>query len=320
VTRPIRATKLPLGKSNPKYEPLFSNLLGAITSELVQERKIHWESQLKILLPPEIKLSDDAAKITLGQLATHTSGLPRQPYTERLLVYFIQYLFTGENFYRRLDEDAVFSYLSDFQAPSSRQPRYSNIGYGILGDVVERTTGRSLRQLLAERITGPLGLTHTGYSPEELPGWNERAFGHAGDQPKFVPRGRPVPDWRFTNILGGAAALYSTAHDLITYASAHLREDNTIQSVALKDTLRVRYPLTRGAAAINWIVDDVDGVNITYQVGNVAGYSSYVGVDVAHKTAVVVLQNAFNWDISIGHKLLLLLAAISNNSGSDGVE
>jgi transposase len=27
VTRPIRATKLPLGKSNPKYEPLFSNLL-----------------------------------------------------------------------------------------------------------------------------------------------------------------------------------------------------------------------------------------------------------------------------------------------------
>jgi hypothetical protein len=34
VTRPIRATKLPLGKSNPKYEPLFSNLLGPVEIHL----------------------------------------------------------------------------------------------------------------------------------------------------------------------------------------------------------------------------------------------------------------------------------------------
>jgi CubicO group peptidase (beta-lactamase class C family) len=278
---------------------------------LVQEGRMSWTDTLDTLLPPGTPLSSDAASITLEQLATHTSGLPRQPMTARTLAYFTQYLFTGDNFYRHLDRAAVLGYLSDFDAPDNPAPQYSNIGYGILGNAVERRMGRSIDDLFAERIAGPLGLAHTGYNPENLPGYDARAIGHAGDQPKFIRRGETVPDWRFTDILRGSAAMYSTARDLLAFASAHLRRDGSPLSTALTDTLRVRYPRPREAAAVAWIADDVDGVHITYQVGIVAGYTSYIGVNDANGTAVVVLQNAFNWDYSVGHKLVM---ALSTNS------
>ena len=49
----------------------------------------------------------------------------------------------------------------------------------------------------------------------------------------------------------------------------------------------------------------LDDRTITYQVGLVAGYTSYVGLDMANRTAVVILQNSFNWDLRAGHLLLL---------------
>ncbi len=64
--------------------------------------------------------------------------------------------------------------------------------------------------------------------------------------------------------------------------------------------------------AVAWIADDVAGIHISYQVGIVAGYTSYLGIDEANHTAVVVLQNAFNWDCSAGHQLLLMLADRGN--------
>jgi CubicO group peptidase (beta-lactamase class C family) len=293
---------------------LSKGFLGAITASVVQEGKLSWTDQLGGLLPPEYPLSPDGAAITVEQLATHTSGLPRQQPTLRTLSYFVGYLFTGENFYRHLDQDAVLGALADFTAPSFREPLYSNIGYGILGYVVERRSGQTLDALLAERITGPLGLSHTGYTPEALPDYDLRTRGYAGDQPKFIARGQPTPDWRMTSILRGSASLYSSARDLLTFADAYLRPNTTPLSLALTDTLRIRYQRPREAAAVAWIADEVNGVEIVYQVGLIAGYTSYLALDPVHGTAVVVLQNAFNWDYSLGHKLMLLLAEPGRSS------
>lgn len=287
---------------------LSKGFLGAVAASLVQEGKLAWIDTLSTLLPSETSLSPDAAKISLEQLAAHISGLPRQPFSLRTLAYFIQYLFTGDNFYRHLDHDTVMDYLANFSANSTQSPQYSNIGYGIMGYVLECQTGQSVDTMLFERITGPLGLTHTGYTPEELPGFAMRARGHAGDQPKIISRGQPVPDWHFTDIMRGSAAIYSTARDLLNFAAAHYRRDGSSLSTALTDTLKVRYPSRRNAAAVAWTVDDLDGMHITYQVGIVAGYTSYIGLNADNGTAVVVLQNAFNWDYSVGHKLMVLMA------------
>lgn len=301
--------------TRPSGETLFAvgslskGLVGNLAAMLVQDGLLDWDDDLGQLLPAGTPLSEDARPITLLQLATHSAGLPRQPMTPRTLGYFIEYLFTGNNFYRHFDQAYLLDYLADFSKPRQVAPQYSNIGYALLSHVLERRSGQSIDELAAERILGPLQLSNTSYQPQQLAGYAERARGHAGDQPKFIRRGRPVPDWQFSDILHGSAALYSNADDLLDYAAAHLHGSGDAQrDAALRDSLRVRLERPREAPAIAWIVDTIHGQQLTYQVGLVAGYSSYLGLDSRHKTAVVVLQNSFNWSNSIGHRLLLRMA------------
>lgn len=290
---------------------LSKGFLAATASILVREGKLDWNDTLETLLPPGTSLSQDAKRITLLELVTHTSGLPRQPFTFETLQYFVEYLFTGESFYRHFDRDYLINYLATFEKEKDTvaKPQYSNIGYALLGYAMELRTSEKVDALVHQKLLSPLRLDHTGYVPEQLPGYATRALGHAGDQPKMIRRGEPVPDWKFTDVMSGSAALYSNARDLLGYAAAHLHEGgDRVRDEALRDTLTVRLDRPREAAAMAWIVDDINGHKITYQVGLVAGYTAYIGIDVACKTSVVVLQNNFNWTNHVGHRLLMRLA------------
>ena len=287
---------------------LSKGFLGAITDLLVDEGMLSWDDTLVDLLPPGTPLSADARKITLMQLATHTSGLPRQVFNTTTLQQFIGYLFTGESFYSQFDQKFVLDYLAGFEAGPVDVPKYSNIGFGLIGYILELRTGQSVDELLARKIIAPLGLKCTGYAPDQLPCYSSRARGHAGDQPKFIQRGKAVPDWQFTQFMRGSAGVYSNARDLLTFAAAHLKGGETRFNAALTDALQVRFYRPNEAAAVAWVADDIEGQRITYQIGLVAGYTSYIGIDAARKTAVVVLQNSFNWGNNVGHKLLLRLA------------
>ena len=287
---------------------LSKGFLGAMTSLLVQEGQLSWNDTLEKRLPPGTPLSATAKRITLLQLATHTSGLPRQPNTFRTFVSFMEYLFDGESFYGHLDRTYMLHYLATFDDRPHYQ--YSNVGYGLLGYVIERQSGLRLESLFEKTIRQPLGLRSTGYHPKLLPNYALRARGYAGDEPKFIRRGAPAPDWKFTRLMMGSAGLYSTAEDLLTFAGYNLKNDDTLMTAALKDTLRVRFPLDDGGgAAIAWTVEHYDGQQIAYELGIVAGYTSYLGLDLRHGTAVVVLQNTFNWDESVGTRLLVRLGA-----------
>lgn len=302
------------GDGKPDADTLFAigslskGFLGALTALLVDEGMLEWNDTLGDLLPPATPLSDSARKITLLQLATHTAGLPRQVFNNTTLRQFVRYLFTGESFYRQFDRDFVLGYLADFEAGAANPPNYSNIGYGLLGYLLELRSGLSIDELLKRRLNVPLGLQCTGYTAGELPCYPARAHGHAGDQPKFIRRGTTVPDWEFTDFMRGSAGLHSTARDLLSFAAAHLTDKQSRFGAALADTLRVRFERPKEAAAVAWMADDIDGQRINHQIGLVAGYSSYIGIDAQRKMAVVVMQNSFNWNNNAGHRLLLRLA------------
>jgi len=303
----------------PNADTLFAigsvskGFLGATTALLVSDGVFSWNDTLETLLPAGTELSADAKKITLLQLATHTSGLPRQPMTLELAVSFFKFLFTGENFYHHVDSEYVLNYLAAFKAPHDKSPLYSNIGYGLLGYIVELRTGQSLDTLLAQKLTLPYGMNRTGYEEKKLAGYAYRARAYAGDQPKFIRRNESVPDWEFTDLMRGSAGLHSTARDLLRFAALHLRNDDTKFSRVLADTMNVRFARPIEGTAIGWLVDDIGKERITYQFGLVAGYTSYLGVDRSRNTAVVVLQNSFNWTERVGHRLLLRLARSNEN-------
>lgn len=277
---------------------------------LVQEGKLKWSSTLREMLGNKVPLSPDASRITLLALATHTSGLPRQMTTLHMLGKLTDYLFTGHPFYDDLDNGEFIDYLSHFEQPAQRSVVYSNLGYSILDYVITQHSGQTPQAIASQQIIAPLGLKHTGYQPEKLPGYALRARGHAGDQPKFIQRGHRVPDWHFSGYMVGAASLWSSANDLLSYLDAHMSgSGDPMLDRAFKDATSVRFKQPQyDSSALAWLSNHRDGQSILYQSGFIGGYASYIGMDIRHRTAIVVLQNSFNWDNDIGYRMLLRLA------------
>lgn len=288
---------------------LSKGVTAEVTTLLVNEGKLNWTDTLDTLLPADTPLSPDAKNITLLQLVTHTSGLPRQPMDLLTLENLMRYFSTGENFYSELDSNNVLTYLSDFDAPDSHAPQYSNIGYAILGYILQRHAEEPIEALAQREIFAPLHMSNSSYRPERLKSYPYRALGHAGDQPKLIPRGELTPDWHFQHNMTAAASLYSSARDLATYARAHFSPtDQDALNQTFKDVTRTYYYRQKEAANIAWVSDEMDGQKMTYQVGYIGGYSSYIGFDKQNQNAVIVLQNSFNWSNYIGQTILTHLA------------
>jgi CubicO group peptidase (beta-lactamase class C family) len=143
-----------------------------------------------------------------------------------MLGKFISYLSTGDNFYSELDSDNVLRYLADWRAPKNKVPQYSNTGYALIGYILKHKTGEDIQSLASRYIFRPLQMANSSFIPQQLKGYPQRALGHAGDQPKFIPRGQLTPDWHFSNNMVAAASLYSNAEDLAAYARYHVSTTN----------------------------------------------------------------------------------------------
>ena len=291
---------------------LFTSVLLA---ELVADGTLRYEDSVKDILPEGTELSTDAAQITLYDLDTHTSGLPRELPTFQQMRSFTWFLFTGRNLYDFIDRTWLYNFLAtcELTPKAKRHHVYSNLGIGLLAHLIEVKTGRTYADLLQERIFTPLMMKNTGFTLTDEQK-KRLAMGHAGDQPKFLPRGTEVDPWDMGAIMNPSGGLYSTTDDLLIFARAHLGLIKTPISRSLAQT---RTPLLRTTeedviedSACGWTVDYFDNNRyvITYKHGMVSGYSAYIGLNTGQHIAVVVLYNTFNWDEKIGHNLILRLS------------
>ncbi len=177
-----------------------------LLAETVAEGKAPLDDRIAQHLPAELKLHPAVAAITLAQLSSHTSGLPGTLSDFRPADPLDPYAdFTSKRLL------AIVSALRPKQPPP--QPaEYSNLGVGLLGLILERIHGKPFAELVAERITGPLGMRDTtiDLSPDQ--------------QARFAPPhdgAKAVKPWRIPG-LAGAGALRSTAADLALFAQALL--------------------------------------------------------------------------------------------------
>ncbi|WP_414630043.1 serine hydrolase domain-containing protein [Enterobacter kobei] len=104
---------------------LSKGITAEVVACLVHEGQLNWNDTLATLLPSGTPLSADAQKITLFELVTHTSGLPRQNMDVPMPGKFIRYLSTGDNFYSELGSDNVLRYLANWRAPKNKTPQVS---------------------------------------------------------------------------------------------------------------------------------------------------------------------------------------------------
>jgi CubicO group peptidase (beta-lactamase class C family) len=288
--------------------------MDALLARLVQEGQLSYQDTVRSILPANVPLSADAGDLTLYELVTNTGGLPRQPNNPRQMWYFISFLFTGHNLYGCINKNYLYDYLRTCRLPpkAKRVYGYSNIGIGLLTHLIEVKTGRSISDLLDEKICRPLNLHDTvlHLSAEQK---TRLAVGHPGNQPKFMPRSATMEPWDMGGILGGSCGLYSTANDLMVFARANLGQLHHPLEPLLMSMQAVRVKAPREDVGLGWSVNyfnDFNGGRLTlvYKHGMVAGYSAYVGVNAERQVAVVALCNNFNWHDKVGHNLLLRLS------------
>jgi D-alanyl-D-alanine-carboxypeptidase/D-alanyl-D-alanine-endopeptidase len=248
---------------------------------------------------PESPTSRTGASITLGHLATHTSGLPRLP--PALLRRALRH---RSDPYRDVTTEDLLAALAATRLRSEpgTRVRYSNFGAALLGQALSRHTRRPYARLIAERITGPLGMPDTAVDlqPDQE---DRKAVGHSR-------RGRAVPDWHL-GAMPGAGALYSTVPDLLTFLRAHLEPDGTALSGALRLVQQPRVGRNRWLqVGLGWFLSPVrsSGHTAHWHNGGPGGFASYVALLPAAEAGVVVLADTARSVDRLGVRLLSTLA------------
>lgn len=138
---------------------------------------------------------------TIRHFLTHTSGLqaePDGPWWERNPGVSVPELLAGLT-------------NEKWALPVGRYRHYSNLGFGLLGAVVERITGEPWRAVLKSRILDPAGLKDTGADPR-----NPYATGYLVHPWQEEMRAEPIPD---TRAMAPAGQLWSTVDDLLRWGA-----------------------------------------------------------------------------------------------------
>ena len=278
---------------------------------LVEEGQLRYDDTVRDILPSNVVVSADAGRMTIYELATHTSGLPRELMWPSQLVSMVPYLLLGHNLYGHLTTSFLYNYLRVcyLRPPEPHPFKYSNIGYGLLANLIAVKTGRPATDLIVEKICRPLNMTNSVFF---LDGSQKQrlAVGHVGNQACWRFRSAPMAPWDMGDLMRPASGMYSSVNDLLIFAKANLGMLHHPLESTLAATHQVQIETARYGEAFGWIISRFnDGRQIiTFKDGMLSGYRAYIGMDLNAHVAVVVLNNQFDWDDKIGHNLLLRLS------------
>ena len=244
--------------------------------QLVEHGRLRLDDRASATLP---WLSSD---ITIRQLLNHTSGITRD--SRDADFWQIERPFPDRDQLRGIASESLVL------EPNVRF-KYSNIGYGVLGLVIEAITGSTYNDYVFERIVRPLGLPDTG--PEVDPRVAERLVTGYSRARFGMPR-QPTAGSIDTRALSPATGFYSTAEDLSAYASAHCIGDHRLLTDASKREMQQAY----------WAIDQADeGYGLGFAVrtlgqrrmvghgGGFPGQSTRTLIDPDDQLVVVVFSN-----------------------------
>jgi CubicO group peptidase (beta-lactamase class C family) len=266
----------------------------------------------------------ELGRMTLEELASHTSGLPQEVYTGSFLWGVTSYLFSGQNLYRYFQNKHWEAVVVEnrFTRSPKHTYSYSNLGHLHLGWILSKSTGQSYAELLQQHIFTPLGMSNSGLTTEA--DLKDLTPGYAGDLPTFIERGTLVDPWLFDDEIAASGGVHSTARDLLKYVKANLGilDKGVPQKMvqALQETHKPRASTGDGGIGLGWFIEELPSTKEPYYhiAGIIGGHTSFIGFHKEKKIGVVVLQNSINHDDRISVTLLDRLVAGLNNDRLSG--
>lgn len=252
-------------------------------------------------LPDTLQNNPHLMDITLRNLSNHTSGLPLLPDNFASVDSLNP---PDQPFYidpvEAYTADDLYDFLLHFQGGDftpGTDYQYSELGYGVIGTILSRVSGRTFEEMLIERFTSPLGLENTGSIPYAD---QDYAISHGISGADMLPG--------TYDALAGAMGIKSSLRDMLVYARAHFVLPESPIEMALARTRQFTYyipPETDLGMAWHMHLTEENLVYSYYS--DARGSSTYIAIAPDERKAVVVLSNSAESVEECGRQILIAL-------------
>ena len=266
-------------------------------ADMVNEGIFKLEDPIENYLSSSVKVPMyHGQKITLEDLATHTSGLPENPPNLQISNITSYSNYTREQLYQALSNVTLKT------APGTHF-EYSNMGIAILGDILALKTGIPYEKLVKYRILNVLGMNNTMINLSD-PLISRLALGHdSGIEIPITSVDLVIPP-----PLAPAGSLRSSAADMIKYLSANIGLMKTKLNDAMKNAQMIRsYTNLSGIAPYNlyiglgWITTTNFSSQIIWHNGEVIGYNSLAAFNPTTQRGIVIFCSCTSQDIDVAN-------------------
>ena len=252
-------------------------MTAALLAEFIARGEVTLDDPIAKLLPPGTRVpSFNGHDVTIGQIVTHTSGLPVLPARQRPM--------NLKNPYADVTERDLLDALAATRL--TREPgskwEYSNFAMMVLSYALAKRSGTDYETLLRERLLTPLGMneTYVARRPPQV----HLAQGH-------LATGAPAIPWDFHPDMAGVGGVRATLPDMLRYLEGELGTRDSAITPALARTQDQVADVGHHRMGMNWFLSTVNGDTRIFHEGATGGYSSFAGFDRAAKRAVVLLSD-----------------------------
>jgi len=277
-----------------------------LLARLAAENVIHLNDPLQRFAPdnarvPTRTLQGNAARaITLQDLATHTSGLPREVLPSPAKTPHFTFPGYAQRWTWLRRQKLLF--------PPGSRALYSNVAFDLLADALQSAAHEPYPRLLAERITTPLGMHDTTFSPTPR---------QCGQLLRGSDSGGDCSD---TTATTGSAGLYTTASDMSRWLGYLLNRQTAaaqaiyIDPASLKSAQGLRHAGEPSGIGLGWLQlgKREEPFMILQKTGAGAGFATYLALNPSQHTGVFLAMTPHRWPINPFEAANNMLLALSN--------
>ncbi|MBY0415169.1 MAG: serine hydrolase [Bdellovibrionales bacterium] len=258
--------------------------IGSITKVLTAELLAKFVVEGKLSLDDEVKKfipslsASDAGRITLRELSTHTSGLPRlasnmnpkdptNPYAD----YTLEQMMSFFKNYKEI-KTRPFSYS------------YSNLGFGLLGQILSDLNSKTYEVVLKKEILSSLNIPMTITLT--------RAQNMLFATPYSLTAAK-TSHWDI-GIINGAGGLRATIQDLLDFAKTQLHPESTTFQEAILLSQQTHYKSKNMQMGLGWVIRDHSDGLIFSKDGGTGGFGSLILIQPKTGRALAMISNSAN--------------------------
>jgi CubicO group peptidase (beta-lactamase class C family) len=196
-------------------------MTATLVARLVEQGYLDFDDTMARIFPGiAARMHPDLHSVTVIQLLTHTSGLAPLTSPDELPAFMA--VIKAEDRVRAQRAAVAVHYLSRPPASKAGQFVYSNLGYVIVGAIVEQRTGRTWEELIRDEVWKPLGIRDAGFGPPGHAGRYDQPLGHEWDNDLLKAMPPDDPDSDNPVAIGPAGTVYMRLTEWLAFAQDHL--------------------------------------------------------------------------------------------------